>query len=37
MRQALSMAIDRDAILKDVYLGAGEKSLDADSGHDVGV
>jgi len=25
-RQALSMAIDRDAILKDVYLGAGEKA-----------
>ncbi len=26
VRQALSMAIDRDAILKDVYLGAGEKA-----------
>jgi dipeptide transport system substrate-binding protein len=25
-RQALSLAIDRDAILKDVYLGAGEKA-----------
>jgi dipeptide transport system substrate-binding protein len=25
-RQALSMAIDRDAIIKDVYLGAGEKA-----------
>ena len=25
-RQALSMAIDRDAILRDVYLGAGEKA-----------
>jgi dipeptide transport system substrate-binding protein len=23
VRQALSMAIDRDAIIKDVYLGAG--------------
>src|SRR3974390_1484408 len=26
VRQALSMAIDRDAIVKDVYLGAGEKA-----------
>ena len=26
VRQALSMAIDRDAIIKDVYLGAGEKA-----------
>ncbi len=26
VRQALSMSIDRDAILKDVYLGAGEKA-----------
>ncbi len=26
VRQALSMAIDRDAILKEVYLGAGEKA-----------
>ena len=26
VRQALSMAIDRDAILRDVYLGAGEKA-----------
>ncbi len=25
-RQALAMAIDRDAIIKDVYLGAGEKA-----------
>jgi len=25
-RQALAMAIDRDAILRDVYLGAGEKA-----------
>jgi dipeptide transport system substrate-binding protein len=26
VRQALAMAIDRDAIIKDVYLGAGEKA-----------
>ena len=26
VRQALSMAIDRDAIVKDVYLGAGQKA-----------
>ncbi len=26
VRQALSMAIDRDAIIRDVYLGAGEKA-----------
>jgi len=26
VRQALSMAIDRDAIIKDVYLGAGDKA-----------
>jgi dipeptide transport system substrate-binding protein len=26
VRQALSMAIDRDAIIKDVYLGAGERA-----------
>jgi dipeptide transport system substrate-binding protein len=26
VREALSMAIDRDAIIKDVYLGAGEKA-----------
>src|SRR5271157_4120788 len=26
VRQALSIAIDRDAIVKDVYLGAGEKA-----------
>ncbi len=26
VRQALTMAIDRDAILKDVFLGAGEKA-----------
>jgi dipeptide transport system substrate-binding protein len=26
VRQALSMAVDRDAIIKDVYLGAGEKA-----------
>ena len=26
VRQALSMAIDRDAIIKDVYLGAGSKA-----------
>src|SRR5208283_4894683 len=26
VRQAMGMAIDRDAILKDVYLGAGEKA-----------
>src|ERR1700733_4886462 len=26
VRQAFSMAIDRDAILRDVYLGAGEKA-----------
>ena len=26
VRQALSMSIDRDAIIKDVYLGAGEKA-----------
>ncbi len=26
VRQALSMAVDRDAILRDVYLGAGEKA-----------
>ena len=26
VRQALSMAIDRDAIVRDVYLGAGEKA-----------
>jgi len=26
VRQALAMSIDRDAILKDVYLGAGEKA-----------
>ena len=26
VRQALAMAIDRDAIFKDVYLGAGEKA-----------
>ena len=30
VRQALSIAIDRDAIIKDVYLGAGEKADDAD-------
>ncbi len=26
VRRALSMAVDRDAIIKDVYLGAGEKA-----------
>ena len=26
VRQALSMAVDRDAIIRDVYLGAGEKA-----------
>ena len=30
VRQALSMAIDRDAIIKDVYLGAGQKATTLD-------
>ena len=35
VRQALSMAIDRDAIIKDVYLGAGEKAKTLDPAHHV--
>ena len=35
VRQALSMAIDRDAIIKDVYLGAGEKAKTLIPPHDV--